>query len=227
MFIHYLKSVLWIRIRGSGPFLLDPEPDLFLDQDPWIQVILCFYWIPGEIWGHLDFWILKIRQGVQKLGIFCHGVQILAKKMNFLADMTMLLLSLKMESAHGGINRSHHVIYSMISWDLKWLFLVKVVWHSYQWVSLLHKVYTWTSSPIDILSHFGKNVRNNTAHHFDSNFVGVSMSLARFNLFTTCTSKLFEIPFDLTCRSRSKLYFRVLMYPSEQAQQQRSMNPMC
>ena len=94
MFIHYLKSVLWIRIRGSGPFLLDPDP--FLDPDPRIQVILCFYWIPGEIWGHLDFWILKIRQGVQKLGIFCLGVQILAKKIIF---WPMLLLSLKMESA--------------------------------------------------------------------------------------------------------------------------------
>ena len=59
--------VRWIRIRGSGPFWLDPDP--FLDPDPRIQVILCFYWIPGKIWGHLDFWILKIRQGVQKLGI--------------------------------------------------------------------------------------------------------------------------------------------------------------
>ena len=69
-----------IRICGSGPFCLDPDPDPFLDPDPRIQVILCFHWIPGKIWGHLDFWILKIRQGVQKLGIICHGVKMFGQK---------------------------------------------------------------------------------------------------------------------------------------------------
>ena len=68
MFIHIL-AVFRIRIHGSGPFWLDPDP--FLDPDPRIQVIWCVYWIPGKIWGHLDIWILKIRQGVQKLWIFC------------------------------------------------------------------------------------------------------------------------------------------------------------
>ena len=64
------QSVLWIRIWSHGfrAFWLDMDP--FLDPDPQIQVIWCFYWIPDKIWGGLVIWILKIRQGVWKLWLF-------------------------------------------------------------------------------------------------------------------------------------------------------------
>ena len=55
-----------------------------------------YFW---HIVTHIVIGILKICQGVQKLGIFSHGVQILDKKIKFLADMTSLLLSWKMELA--------------------------------------------------------------------------------------------------------------------------------
>ena len=60
----------WIRIR------LFPDPD----ADP---IIWQFEWIPGQIWGDLDSYFLKIRQAVQKLWIFCHGSKFWPKNRNF------------------------------------------------------------------------------------------------------------------------------------------------
>ena len=86
--IKSLKTVCWIwpLLAGSGSVFGSASTD---------SGNIMFWRIPDEIWRDLDSYILKIHQVVKKIVMR----SILALIFKILANMSMLLLSLKMEAA--------------------------------------------------------------------------------------------------------------------------------
>ena len=76
--ISFIKDLFFLTKRYKtvvNPALFGWIQFCFLDLDPWIQVLLNSLWKFGDLYSYF----LKILQGVPKLWIFCHTVQILAQ----------------------------------------------------------------------------------------------------------------------------------------------------
>ena len=86
--IKSLKTVcwIWLLLAGSGSVFGSASSD---------SGNIMFWRIPDEIWRDLDSYILKIHQVVKKIVMR----SILALIFKILANVSMLLLSLKMEAA--------------------------------------------------------------------------------------------------------------------------------